>query len=642
MFRHEFLAALLLALAAPAAVAQQQEPVAQTPEAGAVMVIDGVPISADEYGRWMIDLFASRMARSFGEQHLVREAAKTGGIELPANAVDASIDAEVGERVEKAFKGDRAAWLDELRRTGWTEGGHREYRRVEVEPQMLATEMTRQGRVVPEELIRRDWELFYGPEGKEYALSGILIKVEVETLENSAREENEARRRRTFALALSRALDVRERALGGEVFAALAREYSDDPTSRAAGGRLDAKFRPPGWNGPFVNSILALGEGAISSPLYAKGGYWIVRVEGVVETKLESVRAMIEQRLIELGPESFEVGATWSRITDGMKVELLPELFDATSSPERHDPVVGLRVNGEPIDRAVFASWLLRGRGEHYSRTFAEHWLVERRAKELGLSVANDEIESRLRELQQRMIDESHKGSRAAWLAYLAQRGRDESGWRHEWERRVRIDLLCQKILRAERRASETEIVARWQQIFGKEGKWIEARMILVAVEPPQMRSTMTREELEQEISAARDRAQSKAEDLRARIDGGEDFAELARRFSSDDASRERGGKLPGRFRPDQWPEAVSASVMGLAPGALSPALDTGRGFAVFEVLSSRAVPYEGVAEALRAELENEPVPEGDLAGLRNVLGNRARVEVRPAVHGGDGSLPRK
>lgn len=615
------------AVSAPASVSRAQD--------GAVMTIDGVAISADEYGRWMIDLFASRMARSFGEQHVVRRAAREAGVALATGALDGQIDSEIAERVKGAFSGRRDEWLDELARTGWSEGGHRSYRQVELEPWMLATELTRRGRVVPEELITRDWELFYGPQGKEYGLSAILIAVEVETPENQPKEVYDAARRRTFASGLSKALAVRERAIGGADFAQLAREVSDDPTSRAAGGRIDAKFRPPGWNEHFVQSILALGAGAISTPLYAKGGYWVVRVESVLETPLAAVRAEIERRLIELGPESFEVGATWNRITENLQLELLPSMFEGGGDVEQGGAVIGLRVNGEPVPRAQFASWLLRGRGEHCARDFVEHWCVERRARELGIEATPADVEARIQKFQSWMIDQSYKGSRDAWLTFMRQRGRDEAGWRREWERRLRIDVLCEKIIRAERKVGEAELVAHWQAIYGREGKWIEARMIAVDAEPPALRADMTREALEEEIAQQYERARAKALEIARRLADGEDFATLARSYSSDAESKARGGALAHRFRPDEWPTELSAAVMELAPGEHTPVLATGKGFGIFEVLSTRAVPFEEVREELLRELLDQRVAQGDLAAFRNELYKRARVELTPHIHGG-------
>lgn len=635
---------LLLASVAPhAATPSQETPLARgpaqaplrPPDAGDVVVIDGVAVSGDEYGRWMLDLFGARLARRFAEQWLVRQAAAERGAQLEPGAVDARMDSEIAERIRGAFLGKREDWLDELRRLETSEGGYRRRRGLELEPELLATELARQDRVVPEEKIVREWELFYGPDGREYTLSGIKVGVEVVMPRDKApREEYEQARTRAFAERLARANEIRERLLDGEDFARVARETSDDVLTRENGGRFSGQFRPPGWHELFVKTLATVPVGELSSPIYAKGGYWIMRIENVVVTPLESVREQLRQRLVELGPEADEVGATWQAIVKDMQVEILPAMYESpSSSPEDHEPVIGMLINGQPVERAKFALWLLHSRGEHYARDFTEHFLVEREAAARGVRVSESELDVRLAEHQQWLIDRGYKGSREAWKQHLDLQGRTEDGWSREWRRRKRIDLLAEKLMMLERRVDDEALREHWKRAYGEQGRWIEARLLLVAIPPPQMSDDMTREQLEQRILEARDVALARARKLRARLDDGEDFATLARSESSDDATKLHGGRLPSRFRPDQWPDDVAAAVLALEPGELSEPLDTGRGFAVFEVLSSREVAFESVKDELRDEILNERIPQGDLAGYRNVLFKRARLEVRPDMY---------
>ena len=608
---------------------------AQTPDSGAVLTIDGVAVSGDAYGRWMLDLFASRLARDFGEQWLVREVAAARGVQIEPQIVEQRIDSEVAERVANAFLGVREDWLAELRRLEQSEGGYRSARRVEVEPELLATEMCRRERVVPEDKIVRDWELYFGPQGHEYALSGVFIGVAVESPpESGAREVFEARRRDAFAAGRAKALDARERLLGGANFADVARECSEDATSRAAGGRLDGKFRPPGWNDPFVKSVLALQRGAISPPMYAKGGYWVLRVDDLAVTPLESVRAQLTARLLENGPEQDEIGRTWSSLTENMTVQLQPTLFEESAlAPESREPVVGMLVNGKPVARATFALWLLHARGEHYARDFSEHFLIEREAGRLGVTATDAEVDARLAEFRQAMLDDAHHGNRERWLEYLRLRGRDESTWEREWRRRMRIDVLTEKLVIAERRIDEAQIRARWQELYGAEGRCLEVRWIVIPFATPKFSDGMTREEVERAVAAAHDASRVFAERVAARLDDGEDFASLARSYSSDEASRARGGTLEGRFRPEQWSPELARAVSALEVGAHSPALETGKGFAIFEALAVRPVSFESARAELERELRNARVPRGDLAGYRNLLFQRSKVEVRPSMY---------
>jgi peptidyl-prolyl cis-trans isomerase D len=85
---------------------------------------------------------------------------------------------------------------------------------------------------------------------------------------------------RDEAAARERAAAVIARLAAGEDFAALAREYSDDPGSAAQGG--DLGFAPRGvFVGAFEESLFALAEGETSDPVRTEFGFHVIRLEAV-------------------------------------------------------------------------------------------------------------------------------------------------------------------------------------------------------------------------------------------------------------------------------------------------------------------------------------------------------------------------
>ena len=96
-------------------------------------------------------------------------------------------------------------------------------------------------------------------------------------------------------------------------------------------------------------------------------------------------------------------------------------------------------------------------------------------------------------------------------------------------------------------------------------------------------------------VTRSRDEARTKAEALRARLEGGEDFATLARAESDAASSGPRGGLL-GTYTRDDWPaahEALKEPVFALGIGQLSDVIEANYGFAV-----ARRCPVEKVHTA--------------------------------------------
>ncbi len=98
---------------------------------------------------------------------------------------------------------------------------------------------------------------------------------------------------------------------------------------------------------------------------------------------------------------------------------------------------------------------------------------------------------------------------------------------------------------------------------------------------------------LPQPDSAARAQALNKADSLLRALHNGADFAELARKFSDDSASRDSGGSL-GWFRRGTMVKPFEAVAFRLRPGELSFPVETVFGFHIIQV--QRVQPAEVLA----------------------------------------------
>lgn len=105
--------------------------------------------------------------------------------------------------------------------------------------------------------------------------------------------EVSAQRSAEEALALAKSLH--ERALKGENFAALVKEYSDDIASRATGGVLGFTARN-GFDEAFADALFSLKkQGEISAPVQTEFGYHIIRLEGIMAAKVKTLAQMKDE-----------------------------------------------------------------------------------------------------------------------------------------------------------------------------------------------------------------------------------------------------------------------------------------------------------------------------------------------------------
>ena len=120
----------------------------------------------------------------------------------------------------------------------------------------------------------------------------------------------------------------------------------------------------------------------------------------------------------------------------------------------------------------------------------------------------------------------------------------------------------------------------------------------------------------------------ARAEGLLARIKHGESLASLAKEFSDDTGSRDKGGELPPISRGTTDPTFEEAA-FALKPGEVSGVVVTSAGFHIIELISRRQgglPPYEGVASELKERLMKDRRSEA-VKRLEQELRAKARIE---------------
>ena len=111
--------------------------------------------------------------------------------------------------------------------------------------------------------------------------------------------------------------------------------------------------------------------------------------------------------------------------------------------------------------------------------------------------------------------------------------------------------------------------------------------------------------------------------DVRKQLEGGADFAKLAQKFSTDQATKFRGGDL-GPYRKGAAPPEIEAAILTQNPGTVSEPIKVAAGFALVKVTSrdpldarSAHVARERLQQELHAEKRHKQF-ETFLASLRS------------------------
>ena len=112
------------------------------------------------------------------------------------------------------------------------------------------------------------------------------------------------------------------------------------------------------------------------------------------------------------------------------------------------------------------------------------------------------------------------------------------------------------------------------------------------------------------EIAAAK----AKADEARKKAAAGEDFGELAKRYS-DDESKAQGGEL-GTFGPDDIMDEILAGIRNLQPGQISEVITSKHGFHIIKV-EQHEVPGVKPLPVVKEEIRNRLVDQQTRARLQ-------------------------
>ncbi|MFT7669888.1 MAG: hypothetical protein ACI8X5_002595 [Planctomycetota bacterium] len=620
----KFLPSIIFLLAlAPSSVAEPfcQESVTEKVPPPALS-IDGQPIAWNEYAQWLLLLQGEGNSEEFISNYLVTQAAQEGGITATNEQLLKSVNESVNVRVERAFNGDRNLWVAELERLGQTPEIYFEERLTPARFEFQIDELVKARRIVTDEQVRDLWESRYGPEGRAMQMSLLFLKISAPAQpQGTSRDENiqlsENAKNETFARANKLLANIREQGN----FEEMVQEHSGHAASRAKGGKLEGPLVLTAWPGASREGLRALKVGEVLEPFFGDGGVNLLRLGSFTKTLLADVEASLRDELQNMRADQAEtaeliksldpLGAAAVTLTEEMNRKVSAE------KPRSDRPV--FQIHNEPVTRRQYSRWLLARRGRPLIRTFAQHRYTLERAHDVGIVLTSVQIEQRVEEDLGRQIELFFKGDRDAWLTNLANDGKTVSSFMHVARIRTAHNLRAEQIILLDRQVSDEDVKREWQDRYGKDGRAMDLRYIMRRIPEPLEGQLTTEAEINAYIAAKTQQGLEFLSELRQRAQNGEDFAALARTYSEEAESRERGGRPMERVKLHEWPEDLQKMLWALKPGEMTVPVEFGMGsFFLIELAGLVHVPLEEAEAELRADLQKRRPGQVEVSSFLN------------------------
>jgi peptidyl-prolyl cis-trans isomerase C len=196
--------------------------------------------------------------------------------------------------------------------------------------------------------------------------------------------------------------------------------------------------------------------------------------------------------------------------------------------------------------------------------------LLYQSGEKQGLVPTDQEVDAEIEAQKQRM------GQGVDFQALLAEQGITLDDLRVELRKEIAVQTLIERDFIPGISVTEEEKRAFYDENSAQMSRPQQFRAAHILIGVPENATPEQKEE-----------ARKKAGALRSLLDAGQDFAELAKRNSTDPGSKDSGGELPWMSLGQTVPPFETAA-LALAPGELSDVVETQFGFHIIRLLEKR------------------------------------------------------
>jgi len=231
-----------------------------------------------------------------------------------------------------------------------------------------------------------------------------------------------------------------------------------------------------------------------------------------------------------------------------------------------------------------------------------EERLLQQEAKKLGIQVTEKEIDAAVEEVKRRYNLTEEQMDEA-----LKKQNLTPESFREQWRKQLLHNKLIGTQVQGQIAITEDEIKEYYEEKGGELESLEEIRIahILITVESPDEEK----------------QAENQALEIAKLAKSGEDFSELAKQFSKDTSSAERGGDL-GYFKKGDMVVELEKAVIVTRIGEIVGPVRSTAGYHVIKVIDKKMVEansLDNAKEEIRERIYQEKVEESIKAWLENV-----------------------
>lgn len=243
-----------------------------------------------------------------------------------------------------------------------------------------------------------------------------------------------------------------------------------------------------------------------------------------------------------------------------------------------NNEVVG-KVNGEEITKDELYEFLVKQNGQQALETLITEKIIEMEADKENVKVSEEELQERMDEII------SQYGDEEAFKQALENYGYSIE----DVEKDIEMNMVIEKLLEPQITITDEEMESFFEenkQMFDTQEQ-VKASHILVETE-------------------------EEAKEIKEKLNANEDFAELAKEYSTDTVTKEKGGDLGFFGRGDMVSEFEEAA-FSLEIGEISEPVKSEYGYHIIKVedkIEAKEANYEESKEDIREMLFQEKLPD--------------------------------